>query len=68
MENYIKIWRFEDAPKEYQDLSEHGGDEDYIAYIPKDLDDSFWWIEDKLANSVDRYEFDTYIIYIGAHA
>jgi hypothetical protein len=31
--NYIKIYAFNEAPKEYQDLSENGGDEDWIAII-----------------------------------
>jgi hypothetical protein len=30
----IKIWRFEDAPKEYQKLSTNGGDEDWLALMP----------------------------------
>lgn len=30
----ILVWRFGDAPKEYQELSPHGGDEDWIAFIP----------------------------------
>ena len=33
----IKVWRFYDAPKKYQKLSTHGGDEDWLAFIPKDL-------------------------------
>lgn len=31
----IKIWRFKDAPKFYRVLSQHGGDEDWVALIPK---------------------------------
>lgn len=34
MKNTIKIWRFEDAPKKFQNLSTNGGDENYIAFIP----------------------------------
>lgn len=30
----IRLWRFEDAPAEYQQLSAHGGDEDWVLYIP----------------------------------
>jgi len=37
----IKVWRFYDAPKKYQKLSTHGGDEDWLAFIPKDLIGSF---------------------------
>jgi hypothetical protein len=31
----IKIWRFEMAPKKYQNMSDHGGDEDWVAVIPR---------------------------------
>lgn len=37
----ILIWKFEDAPKEYQELSENGGDEDWIAFVPKYLEDEY---------------------------
>lgn len=30
----IRVWRFEDAPEKLQSLSEHGGDEDWLAEIP----------------------------------
>jgi len=30
----IKVWPFEDAPEEYRKLSEHGGDEDWLALVP----------------------------------
>ena len=28
------VWRFCDAPQEYQDLSGAGGDEDWLAFVP----------------------------------
>jgi hypothetical protein len=31
----MKIWAFCDAPEQYQALSTHGGDEDWIIYTPK---------------------------------
>jgi hypothetical protein len=33
----IVIWKFKDAPKKYQKLSGNGGDEDWLAIIPKNL-------------------------------
>ena len=30
----IRVWSFEDAPKRYQNMSEHGGDEDWLAIVP----------------------------------
>jgi hypothetical protein len=37
----ISIWSFEDAPKKYQRLSEHGGDEDWLAFIPEQILDRY---------------------------
>ena len=39
--NYIKIYRFEDAPEELKMLSTNGGDEDWIAIIPPSLQDEY---------------------------
>lgn len=41
----IQIWKFEGAPKLYQEMSDAGGDEDWIALIPPNLFDyglPFW--------------------------
>jgi hypothetical protein len=37
MSKPILIWKFEEAPKIYQRLSNHGGDEDWIAFIPRHI-------------------------------
>jgi hypothetical protein len=37
----IAVWRFEDAPKELQALSPHGGDEDWVAVVPPHLAQEF---------------------------
>jgi hypothetical protein len=39
--NMIIVWRFEDAPEEFRALSHHGGDEDWVALVPKTMADSF---------------------------
>ena len=39
--NYIKIYRFEDAPEELKMLSTNGGDEDWIVIIPPSLQDEY---------------------------
>ena len=45
--NYIKIYRFEDAPEELKMLSTNGGDEDWIAVIPPSLqDENIPWLEE----------------------
>lgn len=35
--DHIKIWDWPNAPEEYQALSPHGGDEDYIVFVPIQL-------------------------------
>ncbi len=45
----IRVWPFYDAPQELQDLSPHGGDEDWIAHVPAWLvkrGDEIWWAEE----------------------
>lgn len=43
----IKVWRFEDAPKKYQKLSQNGGDEDWIALVPQCMaNDWIGWLEE----------------------
>lgn len=34
---FVRVWRFEDAPKEFQALSRNDGDEDWVALIPVEL-------------------------------
>ena len=38
----IQVWRFQDAPAELRALSPEGGDEDWLAVIPKELADETW--------------------------
>jgi hypothetical protein len=69
----IRVWRFEDAPQEYRDLSPHGGDEDWLAVVPWSMkDDWIPWLEGGGpfgVCDVSRHELDeTEIVYIGAHA
>ena len=33
----ITLWPFYDAPDEYRELSPHGGDEDWIMFVPDEL-------------------------------
>lgn len=37
----IRIWRFDDAPTELQAYSTNGGDEDWLAFVPKDYEDAW---------------------------
>jgi hypothetical protein len=43
----ITVYRFENAPKELQALSTNGGDEDWLAIVPKHLKDEWiGWLEE----------------------
>ena len=68
----IIIWKFEDAPKVYQDHSQNGGDEDWIAFIPKHLKGEYIeFLEEGTSFGcccVEEYDVDGGIILIGCHA
>ena len=69
--NTIRVWQFEDAPKEYKILSPHRGDEDWVAFIPDHLGIYISWIEEGTpfgCCSVSTHEVAGGIIKIGAHA
>lgn len=38
----IRVWRFDDAPAKYQRLSGHGGDEDWLAFVPDGQETPLW--------------------------
>lgn len=55
--NYIKIYRFEDAPEELKMLSTNGGDEDWIVIIPPSLQDEYIsWFETGTSFGFGRVE------------
>ena len=68
----ILVWRFYDAPKEYQGLSPHGGDEDWIALVPNSMSgDYIGWLEPGSrfgCCDVSEHKVDSGTVYIGAHA
>lgn len=73
--NHIRVWRFNDAPDELKALSNHGGDEDWLALVPPLLVDEYIpWIEEscgfgRCCVSVHTHpELSGYHIRIGAHA
>lgn len=64
----IKVWRFADAPKEYRELSEHGGDEDWVIFVPDTLADEYLdWLESYVHYS-EPQQVDGGNLYITAHA
>lgn len=71
----IRIWSWEDAPQQLKDLSEHGGDEDWLALLPpKHAFGWIGWLESGTSFGccdVSRHthpDFPGYEIRIGAHA
>lgn len=68
----IMVYRFEDAPQHLQDLSTHGGDEDWLAVVPPHLADEYiGWLEHGSFGVCDISEHpmdDGSVIKIGAHA
>jgi hypothetical protein len=73
--NHIRVWRFQDAPKELQDLSRNGGDEDWLALVPPKLtEDYIGWMESGSAfgcfdvSSYTHPELPGYEVRIGAHS
>lgn len=68
----ILVWRFEDAPREYRDLSAHGGDEDWVAFVPDGLKDEWIpWMDSGSSFGccdVSEHQVDGGVVRIGAHA
>ena len=65
----ILVWRFWQAPDIYKALSPHGGDEDWVAFVPESLRDVYIpWLERLGVCSLSEHEVDGGIVYIGAHA
>lgn len=68
----IRIWRFRDAPLSLKELSNHGGDEDWLALIPPKLADVYIpWLEENSqfgCCAVSTHELaDGSVVKIGSH-
>jgi len=68
----IRIWRFYDAPQEYQGLSTYYGDEDWVAFVPDSLKDEYIGFLEEGSSfgccSVSEHSIPGGTILIGAHA
>lgn len=67
----IRVWRFWSAPPEYRALSNHGGDEDWVAHLPAGEEEPAWADTGSSFGccSVSRHELpDGSCVLIGAHA
>lgn len=70
--NAIIVWRFCEAPEPLQNLSENGGDEDWLALVPPTMkDDWIGWLESPSfgCSAVDEFNLgDGSAVKIGSHA
>lgn len=68
----ILVWRFHEAPPQYQALSDHGGDEDWVAFIPDSLAGEWiGWLQEGTSFGccrVSEHSVDGGVVRIGAHA
>lgn len=65
----IKVWPFHLAPQEYQDLSKHGGDEDWLVFWPEELEDyAAIWLDYIGICSTTDHAVEGGKVYIGAHS
>ena len=67
----IVVWSFYDAPGELRALSNHGGDEDWVALVPKDVERPSWTASGTSFGCCDVSEHvyeDGRTVCIGAHA
>lgn len=69
----IRVWRFDQAPAIFQQLSPHGGDEDWLAFVPFDVQrrGNIGWLEGGTpfgCCDVSEHEVLGGVVYIGAHA
>lgn len=70
---HIHVWPFYDAPKALRDLSPHGGDEDWLALVPRKMSEEMWigWLDTGTpfgVCDVSTHEVAEGVVYIGAHA
>lgn len=76
IERRISVWRFHDAPAELQELSPHGGDEDWLAEVPAVVHQSHYlgWMESGTAFGVCQVSEHGHPskpgwrVFIGAHS
>lgn len=66
----ILVWRFHEAPTELQRLSPHGGDEDWLAWVPDTTKGYIGWLDYGPFGVCDisRHPYRGGVVYIGAHS
>ena len=73
--NAITIWRWQDAPLALRNLSQNGGDEDWVAVVPPALAEAWipWMDEGSSFGCCDVSEYTHpelpgHVVKIGSHA
>ena len=67
----IRVWRFDHAPERYQALSDHGGDEDWLAFIPDEYIGMYiGWLDSPSFGCcrISKHLVRGGVVWIGAHA
>ena len=65
----ILFWPWQYAPENYKKMSRHGGDEDWVALIPKSLKDFDYWIDRLEVCDIEKFILQNGDqLWIGAHA
>lgn len=65
----IVVWPFEKAPKVYQEMSNNGGDEDWVALVPPTILYLPLWLDHLGSDQPQEYEIaEKFRIFIGSHA
>lgn len=65
----IRVWKYEDAPEKYRSLSQHGGDEDWLAFVPEGMGRPGWMDVPAFGCcDVSAHPVRGGVVYIGAHA
>ena len=63
------VWRFENAPEFLQNLSENGGDENWVVLIKTELWESYYgnihWVD--VMGEPQIFEIGEWMIVIGSH-
>ncbi len=71
-ERFVAVWPWDDAPKQYRALSTHGGDEDWVAFVPDRYRD-LWipWLDSGTPFGfcdVEIHHVEGGTVHIGAHS
>lgn len=74
----IRIWHWSEAPEGLKACYSQGGDEDWIAAVPKALDETGFvefaftqnvYLRNPFGiSSTERFETDDFVIYVGTHS